>query len=152
MEMADIPGMAAEFFSLLDAGGMPRQTECLHTAVGSSVPTDRTHWRYAAVWGAHATPRFGKVRGEDGCNSATPLACGLVAALRELDPSVGLVRLGYSAVEPGTHIRPHWGPTNTQLKVHLGLVVPQGAGIPPPLPPRAPLSHAHTRWANHCCR
>ena len=36
-----------------------------------------------------------------------------------------LVRLGYSLVESQTHIRPHWGPTNTQIKAHLGLVVPR---------------------------
>ena len=35
-----------------------------------------------------------------------------------------LVRLGYSAVEPNVHIRPHWGPSNAQLKAHLGVVVP----------------------------
>ena len=36
-----------------------------------------------------------------------------------------LVRLGYSLVESQTHIRPHWGPTNTQIKAHLGLAVPR---------------------------
>ena len=28
-------------------------------------------------------------------------------------------------MESQTHIRPHWGPTNTQIKAHLGLVVPR---------------------------
>ena len=39
-----------------------------------------------------------------------------------------LLRLGYSAVDAATHIRPHWGPTNTQLKAHLGLIVPRQRG------------------------
>ena len=31
-------------------------------------------------------------------------------------------------MQENTHIRPHFGPTNTQLKAHLGLVVPQRSG------------------------
>ena len=36
---------------------------------------------------------------------------------------------GYSAVEPGAWIRPHFGETNAQLKLHFGLIVPtNGSG------------------------
>ena len=31
----------------------------------------------------------------------------------------------YICMQENTHIRPHFGPTNTQLKAHLGLVVPR---------------------------
>lgn len=35
-----------------------------------------------------------------------------------------VLRAGYSAVEPGAWIRPHFGETNAQLKLHFGLTVP----------------------------
>lgn len=35
-----------------------------------------------------------------------------------------VLRAGYSAVAPGTWIRPHYGETNAQLKLHFGLSVP----------------------------
>lgn len=34
-----------------------------------------------------------------------------------------------SILEPGTHLRPHCGPCNNRLTVHLGLVVPPGCSI-----------------------
>ena len=44
---------------------------------------------------------------------------------KELDAGPAeLVRLGFSIVEPSTHIRPHYGPSNDQLKAHLGLIIP----------------------------
>jgi aspartate beta-hydroxylase len=80
-------------------------------------------WSYTAVWGAHATVQVTK--DGDGCNPMTPVACGLAAKLQR-GRGFRLVRLGYSAVDAATHIRPHWGPTNSQIKAHLGLVVPTG--------------------------
>ena len=38
------------------------------------------------------------------------------------------MRLGYSSLEAAARIRPHWGPSNTQLKAHLGLIVPTNGG------------------------
>lgn len=41
---------------------------------------------------------------------------------------MGIVRrAGYSRLEAGAWIRPHTGPSNAQLKLHLGLTVPRGA-------------------------
>lgn len=34
-----------------------------------------------------------------------------------------------SILDPGTHLRPHCGPSNNRLTVHLGLVVPPGCSI-----------------------
>ena len=36
-----------------------------------------------------------------------------------------MLRAGYSAVEAGAWLRPHFGMSNGQLKFHLGLVVPR---------------------------
>ena len=35
----------------------------------------------------------------------------------------------FSILDPGTHIRPHWGPVNLRLRVHLSLCIPQRCGI-----------------------
>jgi len=35
----------------------------------------------------------------------------------------------FSLLFPGTKVWPHTGPTNCRLRAHLGLQVPQGAGI-----------------------
>lgn len=41
--------------------------------------------------------------------------------------SAGLVYA--AAVTAGTHIRPHWGPHNARLRVHLGVQVPPGCAM-----------------------
>jgi hypothetical protein len=35
----------------------------------------------------------------------------------------------FSALTPGTHIKPHCGPWNFRLRIHLGLIVPPGCEI-----------------------
>jgi hypothetical protein len=35
----------------------------------------------------------------------------------------------FSILQPGTHLRPHCGPTNHKLRVHLGLVVPSASSL-----------------------
>ena len=106
-------------FRALQATGITAdniQNECLHVGAG---------WYYVAVAGKHAIlPDHAS-----GCHPQTPVACALARELDSLD--AGFVRLGYSEVLPGTHIQPHWGPTNTLLKVHLGLIVPSlPTGVP----------------------
>lgn len=34
-----------------------------------------------------------------------------------------------SRMKPGTHVSPHCGPTNLRIRVHLGVVVPDGCAI-----------------------
>ena len=116
--------LTAEFRQLVDAGAVKEQNECLHTSPDSAREQGQGRWSYAAVFGLHST--VPAIDEPGGCNAATPLACALAAKLQAI-PSIRLVRLGFSAVDPQTHIRPHWGPTNTQLKAHLGLVVPRSA-------------------------
>eukprot|EP00039_Didymoeca_costata_P029880 m.26854 g.26854 ORF g.26854 m.26854 type:complete len:170 (+) comp7839_c0_seq4:985-1494(+) len=76
-------------------------------------------WRYAPVYGLHSTfqalPNF--------CHEATPEACKLVKELQSIR-GISLERLGYSSIDANVHIQPHWGPTNTRLKVHLGIIIP----------------------------
>jgi len=94
----------------------------VHTADHTVSSAAGGQWHYIPGYGAHAAGAAPYTLGADGCNPATPAACALG---KELDGTQAtLLRLGYSIVHPGTHILPHWGPTNDQLKAHLGLVVP----------------------------
>ena len=36
---------------------------------------------------------------------------------------------GYHRLFTGTQVRPHFGPTNARVRLHLGIDVPEGAGI-----------------------
>lgn len=43
--------------------------------------------------------------------------------------SMPLGNICFSVIEPQTHIKAHCGPTNTRLRCHLGIVVPEGATL-----------------------
>ena len=56
--------------------------------------------------------------------------CPRTAALLESLPLTHTAGLTYfSALGPHAHVAPHCGPTNTRLRCHLGLVVPDGCRI-----------------------
>lgn len=107
--MAATPRLKSEFFDLQRAAKLRIQGECISSKRGGS-------WSFLEVespW---------EEKGADGCVAAAPAACRLVASLRNLGMPV--VRAGYSVVEAGTHLLPHTGVTNRELKWHLGLLVP----------------------------
>ena len=54
----------------------------------------------------------------------TPIACKLLKELKNVGAKDRIVRIGYSVISSNTWIRPHYGRTNGQLKLHLGLIVP----------------------------
>lgn len=62
---------------------------------------------------------------DSGCSVHTPAACELLKEARNLSP-VSILRLGYSAIQPSTWIKPHFGMTNSVLKFHLGVHIPSG--------------------------
>ena len=120
------PALRAEYIALARAGRLKRQAECLDDP-------GRGAWRYLS---AFASGR--DVARRAACDAAAlPAACALVATLTAALAQLGsagsgrggssrLVRVGYSVLDAGGRIRPHCGATNAQLKLHLGLVVPQG--------------------------
>jgi aspartate beta-hydroxylase len=58
------------------------------------------------------------------CKSA-PFTCNLFASMPEVaSTTVGDVK--FSLMQPGTIVRPHTGPTNKRVRLHLGLNVPAG--------------------------
>jgi len=70
--------------------------------------------------------------GECGCRGkGCPITCALLEELRSV-PGVKLTGAMFSVLLPGAHLRPHCGPHNGRLKLHLALIVPESA------PPRAP--------------
>jgi aspartyl/asparaginyl beta-hydroxylase (cupin superfamily) len=57
-------------------------------------------------------------------------ACPQTAAVLAGIPGAATAGLAYfSAVGPGTHLRPHCGPHNARLRTQLGLVVPDGCEL-----------------------
>lgn len=60
----------------------------------------------------------------------TTAACPRTASIIDAVPGAGRAGQTYLSVLRGdTHIQRHFGPTNTRLRCHLGLVVPEGARI-----------------------
>ena len=67
------------------------------------------------------------------------------------DGQVSILRAGWSAIEPHTWIKPHFGMTNTKIKLHLGVIVPEvshSAILPAArtLPARKPPHALPARW------
>jgi hypothetical protein len=57
-------------------------------------------------------------------------ACPETAAVLASIPGVDSAGQAYiSVLSPGTHVKPHCGPTNTRLRCHLALEVPDGCRI-----------------------
>jgi hypothetical protein len=117
---AAAPALALEFGALLrrrrrggagagGAGGAALSRE----AAGLHEPGAEGGW-----WGVLVLAADGRLAAK-GC-AAAPAACALLASL----PLANSTRSGQaklSVLRPGTRIRPHAGPTNARLRVHLCL-------------------------------
>eukprot|EP00040_Diaphanoeca_grandis_P000702 m.16234 g.16234 ORF g.16234 m.16234 type:complete len:492 (-) comp10944_c0_seq1:245-1720(-) len=107
------PRLLSEFNDLKRMSLLSTDQECIHE-VGQG---EWSKFEITGIW---------QILDDDKCSSKeTPVACEVFANLKELGLSV--VRAGYSAVEAGAWLRPHFGMTNAQLKFHLGLDIPGGA-------------------------
>jgi len=133
---AAAPALRAEFLAVAaleeassDSGdrdgiGGPRlllpETECIHDGGGPAVVA--AGWRYFTVnapWVQQADA--------DGCALITPVACGLLRQARALGWGGSALRGTFSEIAGGARLRPHCGMTNAQVKLHLGLIVPNAA-------------------------
>lgn len=116
--------LLAEFDALAAAGRLEPETECIHLSTAGSWRTYMAN----AVWHPQ--------RDAHGCSLHTPLACRLLREAPTAVPGAGAlrpIRAGYSAVGGRARLLPHYGITNAQLKLHLGLrtpVKPGGGGLP----------------------
>lgn len=112
--VAAAPALRAEYAQLAAAGELMRERECIHDVAGG-------FWRRFEVTGY-----WRRLDPATGCSQDAPVACKLLQALRA--SGLRAIRAGYSAVGPHAWLKPHFGMTNGQLKLHLGLVVPGGNG------------------------
>jgi len=160
--------LLAEWRTLVAANATLVETECIaELPVGGQdgVQLDASRagvapagWRFCTV-NAHWLPP--DRRDADGCALGAPVACNLLRSIANLPqpavhsgesspaPSRTLVRVlrgGYSAIAPGTRLRPHCGMTNSQVRVNW-----KGGGwrmLKRPSRPRSPLPGA----AEAACR
>ena len=88
---------------------------------GGSLPTlTDGDWNVFELW-THTRPHLGNL-------IEVPVTSRLLSAMPD---AVGH-RYGlsyFSVLQPGVHVAPHCGPTNTRIRVHLGLRVPAGAAM-----------------------
>ncbi|XP_061661045.1 aspartyl/asparaginyl beta-hydroxylase-like isoform X4 [Syngnathoides biaculeatus] len=88
---------------------------------GHFVPEEE-NLREKGEWGQYTLWQQGK-KSAASCQ-AVPKTCSLLERFPE---ATGCKRgqIKFSAMQPGTHVWPHTGPTNCRLRMHLGLVVPE---------------------------
>jgi aspartyl/asparaginyl beta-hydroxylase (cupin superfamily) len=77
-------------------------------------------------------------------NEAVRRACPQTSQILETIPGIGQAGQTYlSILRAGTHIKQHFGPTNTRLRCHIGLVVPDG--------PRIRIGNGIHQWSEGGC-
>ena len=108
---------------LEDGTATIRQELAALTGNGAFVPYRKDLARQGS-WTTYMLWRFGRPEREN--TIRCPLTTSLIESL-PVSRDAGLTYL--SALAPGTRVAPHCGPTNTRLRVHLGLFVPDGCGI-----------------------
>ena len=62
------------------------------------------------------------IRQADNCLNA-PLTCSLTERVPQISDT-HLGRVKFSTMEAGTHVNAHSGPTNSRIRIHLGLKIP----------------------------
>lgn len=125
-------GLVEEYKALRNGGHLIPETECIAEPLwlkgkkgGGGTPSgiqeEKGGWWVYTCNG----PWLRDVDANNGCSLLTPIACALMvqASALGLKPT----RVGYSALTPGAFLHPHHGATNTVLKLHLGLLVPQNS-------------------------
>jgi len=122
---ARVPALRAEFEEI--ARRWPqlllRESECIAVSDGGEQHAPPP-WRYLTVnapWIEHVD--------SDACSVHTPVACALVREAAAAGFAGASLRGTYSALAGGgVRLRPHFGRTNAQLKLHAGLIVPVSRG------------------------
>ena len=88
---------------------------------------DRGTWDSLDLF-SKGTPVVNQRSGKKNCFHA-PKTCELLQGIPLLaDNCVGAS--SFSVMQAGTHVEPHSGPSNTRLRVHLGLDIPESTNTP----------------------
>lgn len=117
---ASAPALRKEYMALKRKHLLFPETECIHDAA-------------AGAWKQYNVNGYWLRRDANGCSLDTPATCALLQRINDLGiPNLVVLRAGFSAVSSAAHIKPHYGMTNAQLKMHLGLIIPTDAstGLP----------------------
>ena len=113
------PGQFA-FVSALEANWQAIRDEATRLPAEAYQPWPERNL-YGEGWSVFGFQFFGKRFEEN--SRACPATAALVGAIP------GLTTAGFSALAPGTHIRPHKGRRKAALRCHLGLIVPADCGL-----------------------
>eukprot|EP01048_Picozoa_sp_COSAG05_P021852 COSAG05_NODE_4156_length_1650_cov_1.038040_3_plen_156_part_00 len=105
------PALLKEYRRLKRKGLLTADEDCIQQPSGRREGKWR-RYEISAVWQ--------QLNGTTCSATTSPTACALLAQLRALG-ATPVLRAGYSVVEPRTWIRPHFGASNAQLNLHLGL-------------------------------
>lgn len=110
-------GLANEYRLSSEAGLLQEESECIHNA------TTGKRWLFFPVF-PEVSQAGGDAVSNKRCDPRTPVACALLEKLQSIT-EVPILRVGFSVLDPGAHLLPHYGSSNGQLKFHLGLIVPR---------------------------
>ena len=102
--------LADEYAALKDANILLEDQDCIQSSTSGK-------------WSRYEITGVNSELGDGGCSQRTPAACEMLSRIWDATP-VAVLRAGFSAVEAGTWIKPHYGMTNTKIKLHLGIIVP----------------------------
>jgi hypothetical protein len=90
-------------------------------------PPPNNHLRDDESWGAHYFIRNGEIEQEASARCPQTMAALALADMPRI-PNRSPMAL-WSALRPGTHIKPHHGLLNTRLICHLPLLTPEGCAL-----------------------
>lgn len=110
-----------EYATLKQRNLLASDSDCIAAPLNTTAPGTKP----AAAWHRFESTGAWNELDRDGCASGVaPVSCKVLHALRAAR-AVPIARVGFSAVAPGAWIRPHFGGSNSQLKLHYGLQVPR---------------------------
>ena len=105
--------LAQEYLILKENKKLYNETECIHNP-------------QLSYWSWYATNGYWVPKDNNGCSLDTPIACKVLEDIKHLNiQNLNIMRTSYSIIGPNSHLRPHCGMTNAQLKFHLGLIIPK---------------------------
>lgn len=109
--------IAEEFGDLVLAGRLRLHPE---SQGGPRPSLSDGDWNMFELW-THGRPHLGNL-------VEAPVTAQVLNAMRG---AITMPRgnVFFSVLQPGVHVRAHCGPTNTRIRLHLGIQVPPGAGM-----------------------
>lgn len=112
---ASYPAIRAEFLNLLLCGQLRLHPQ---SRGGPRVPIADGDWNIFGLLSGGRVSAAG--------SALAPRTSQVLMSLPEVTTNPNGLAY-FSVLSPGVHIQPHCGPTNSRIRIHLGLLVPDGA-------------------------